>query len=174
MTMQPTRAGREGFAVASLVLGIVSVAIFCVVYVSIPAAIIAIVLGAIGLKSTKRGAAITGMICGVVAITLGVLAAAAVAALVLGFAGISGGAQRIRAAGEIQQEVANHFGKGATIDGGLGGIQITQNPSGQYEGTGTATLPGGQKKSFDCVVDFGSSATRAGTAHHVLIRFDSH
>ena len=62
-----------GLSVASMVLGIISLVIFCFWYISIPLAIIAIVLGVIGMKSGGKGMAIAGLVCGIVTIALVVL-----------------------------------------------------------------------------------------------------
>ncbi len=65
-------------AVAALVLGIVSLALFCVWYVSLPSAILAIVFGIIGRGRARAGAsgggmATAGLACGVIAIGVVIL-----------------------------------------------------------------------------------------------------
>ncbi|MDR2586632.1 MAG: DUF2510 domain-containing protein [Coriobacteriales bacterium] len=61
--------GREGMAVASLILGILSIPC-CVVYIGGLFGVLAIIFGCLGLKSSKRGMAIAGIICGVVGVLL--------------------------------------------------------------------------------------------------------
>lgn len=56
--------------VASLVLGIISLVFFCIWYISVPCAIIAIALGAVAGKSGKNGMAKAGLIMGIIAIAL--------------------------------------------------------------------------------------------------------
>lgn len=73
--------GGKGLSIASMVLGIVSVVLFCISYVSIPCAILAIIFGIVGKKKGGRGMAIAGLVLGIIAIALYVLAAAGVASL---------------------------------------------------------------------------------------------
>jgi hypothetical protein len=61
--IQPATTGREGLAVASMVLGIVSlVGMVVCTFVSGITAIIGLPLGLFGLKSAKRGMALAGVI----------------------------------------------------------------------------------------------------------------
>ena len=65
-----------GMAIASLVLGIVSIVTgCCIYYLSIPCAILAIVFGVIVLRKNEggRGMCIAGIICGAVGILLSIL-----------------------------------------------------------------------------------------------------
>lgn len=66
------RGGDEsiGLSVTSMVLGIVSVAIFCIWFLSVPLAILAIIFGAVGASKGGKGMAIAGMVCGMVAIVI--------------------------------------------------------------------------------------------------------
>lgn len=58
-----------GFGIASLVLGIVSIVVCCIWYISIPAGILAIVFGIMQIvKNEKRGMAIAGIICSAVGV----------------------------------------------------------------------------------------------------------
>lgn len=57
---------RKGFAIAALVLGIVSIVLACVWFLSIPCGILAIIFGALSLKSSKRGFSIAGIITGII------------------------------------------------------------------------------------------------------------
>lgn len=61
---------KKGFSIAALVLGIIALVLCCIWYVSIPCGIIALILGIIGLKSSKRGMSIAGIITGVIGIVL--------------------------------------------------------------------------------------------------------
>jgi hypothetical protein len=69
----------SGFAITSMVLGIVSLTIFCAWYVSFPCAIVAIVLGAVAKTKIARGEAggggmaNAGIVCGIIAVSLGIL-----------------------------------------------------------------------------------------------------
>jgi hypothetical protein len=71
MAAPPT--DRKGFAVASLVLGIVSMLFCCLAYLTFLPALLSIIFGALGLKSSKKGIAIAGLILGAVAIVIGIL-----------------------------------------------------------------------------------------------------
>lgn len=65
--------------VIALILGIAAIPLVCCVYLGIPLGIAAIVLGWIGKRkaergeATNRGQAVAGLICGAVAVVLGVL-----------------------------------------------------------------------------------------------------
>jgi len=71
--------GGSGLAVASMVLGIISLVLFCVWYIAIPCAIVGLVLGLIaGAKATRGeasggGMAKAGIICSIIAIVLAIL-----------------------------------------------------------------------------------------------------
>ncbi len=72
---QPEPAPKTGFAVASLVLGIISIVISCLGY-NIITAILAIVFGALYLSKKqpqRRGMAIVGLILGIVSIAIFVI-----------------------------------------------------------------------------------------------------
>jgi hypothetical protein len=68
-----------GMAIAAMVVGIISVVLFCFIYVSIPCAIVAIILGFIARNNAKRGTgggggmALAGLICGICSIALIIL-----------------------------------------------------------------------------------------------------
>ena len=72
----PQTQGGSGLAVAALVLGIVSLVLFCIPYIGVPGAIIAIVLGIIARgkanrgEATGKGMATAGLICGIFSIAL--------------------------------------------------------------------------------------------------------
>ena len=76
-TAVPTVPGK-GLGVASMVLGIISLALFCFWYLALPCGLIAIVLGAVGGSKAKRagmtnGMATAGLVCGCIAIGLALL-----------------------------------------------------------------------------------------------------
>lgn len=55
---------RKVFAIVSMICGIISVVFSCAWYLAIILAIVAIVLGCMSLKSSGKGMAIAGIICG--------------------------------------------------------------------------------------------------------------
>lgn len=76
---QPTPATvpGKGVGIASMVLGIISLALFCIWYVSIPCAIIAAILGGVGMYQAKQanmknGIATAGFSCACIAIGLAI------------------------------------------------------------------------------------------------------
>jgi hypothetical protein len=83
---QEAPQGGKGMAIASMVLGIVGMVLCCIWYISIPCAIVGLVLGIMhNKKNTKSGMATAGIVCSIIAIILAVaiivLAAIGVAAL---------------------------------------------------------------------------------------------
>ena len=63
----------SGFNIASLVLGIVSIVLWCTGYVSIICAILALIFGIIGIKKQGKGMAIGGIVTGAIAFALWIL-----------------------------------------------------------------------------------------------------
>lgn len=59
---QQNSSQGEGFAIASLVIGIGQMLCFCIPYLNLVPAIIGLVLGILGMKSNKRGLAIAGVV----------------------------------------------------------------------------------------------------------------
>ncbi len=59
-----------GMSVASMVLGIISVVIFCIWFISVPLAIMAIIFGSVGMNKGGKGMAIAGIVCGIAAIAI--------------------------------------------------------------------------------------------------------
>lgn len=55
---------KKGLCIASMVLGIVALVLFCVWIISVPCGILAIIFGIIGIKSEGKGMAIAGLITG--------------------------------------------------------------------------------------------------------------
>jgi len=83
-TKETATGNSKGFRIASLVLGIVSLVIFCIWYLSIPCAILAIVFSVLAKKkSGKSGMTTAGLVLGIV--TLAILAVV----LFLGIIGVS-------------------------------------------------------------------------------------
>lgn len=69
----------KGLSIASMVLGIISVVLCCVWWISIPCSILAIIFGIVGKKRGGKGMAIAGLVLGIIAIALYALAALGVA-----------------------------------------------------------------------------------------------
>ena len=74
---QPSSSNQpQGMAIASMVLGIVSVVLLCVPYIGIPAAIVGLILGIMARKKVAagqaagKGMATTGMILSIIALAL--------------------------------------------------------------------------------------------------------
>ena len=63
-TKQEPEKDRKGFAIAAMVLGLVSIVLFCLWFVSIPCGILAIIFGILSFSSSKKAMAITGFITG--------------------------------------------------------------------------------------------------------------
>lgn len=55
---------KNGLCIASMVLGIISIVLFLIWFISIPCAILAVIFGCIGIKSSKKGMAIAGIVTG--------------------------------------------------------------------------------------------------------------
>ncbi len=94
MYQQPVQAPSvpgKGLGIAGMVLGIVSLALWCFIYLAIPCAIIGLILSAIGMKKAKdvgmkNGMAVAGIVCSAIALgilviiwIIGMMAAASVA-----------------------------------------------------------------------------------------------
>ena len=69
--MEMQNNGGSGLAIASMVLGIVALVMSCCVYfISIPCAVVGVVLGAVSLAGQKpgKGMAIAGIVCSIVSL----------------------------------------------------------------------------------------------------------
>jgi hypothetical protein len=69
--MENSTNGGSGLAIASMVLGIVALVFSCCfVYLSIPCAIIGLILGAVSISGKKggKGMAIAGVVCSIVSL----------------------------------------------------------------------------------------------------------
>lgn len=103
MTQLPYAPNQKssGLAVTSMVLGIISLALFCVWYIALPCAIVGLVLGIVASGKVKRGEAAgagmakAGIICSIVALGLAIIVT------ILAIVGISMFGQKIR---QIQQQ----------------------------------------------------------------------
>ena len=74
MYQEPQNNESKGLAIASMVLGIVSLVLSCVWYVSIPAAIVGIILGVMhNKKNGKCGMSTAGIACSIISLVLTVL-----------------------------------------------------------------------------------------------------
>jgi GYF domain 2 len=82
-TYNPAVAGPgPGLGIASMVLGICSLVLFCAWYVAIPCAILAVVFGAVSMKNPRaKGFAIAGLTCGLIYCSIVALAIAGIVAL---------------------------------------------------------------------------------------------
>jgi hypothetical protein len=63
----------DGMAIAGLVLGILSLPMFCIWCLGIPCAVLGLIFGGIGLKGKNRGMAIAGMTCAALGILLAII-----------------------------------------------------------------------------------------------------
>ena len=61
---------NKGLSIASLILGIVSLVLFCFWYISLPCAIVAIILGIIGRKKGGKGMGTAGIVLGAIALVI--------------------------------------------------------------------------------------------------------
>ncbi|HOV40538.1 MAG TPA: DUF4190 domain-containing protein [Oscillospiraceae bacterium] len=66
---------KSGLSIASMVLGILSILFFCIPYISIPLAIVGLILGIISLvkKQGGKGMAIAGVICSAIGFVIGII-----------------------------------------------------------------------------------------------------
>lgn len=60
----------KGLSIAAMVLGIISLVLFCIWYISIPCAILAIIFGIVGKKKGGRGMATAGLVLGIIALSI--------------------------------------------------------------------------------------------------------
>lgn len=59
-----------GLSIAALVLGIVSVVLWCIWFISIPCAILALIFGILGIRKHGKGLALAGLITGSLALAI--------------------------------------------------------------------------------------------------------
>jgi glycerol-3-phosphate acyltransferase PlsY len=72
----------KGLSIASMVLGIVSLVMLCIWYVSIPCAILAIIFAIVGRKKGGKGMATAGLVLGIIALAIDVVIVIGVIGLV--------------------------------------------------------------------------------------------
>ena len=65
---EDSKDDKKGLCIASMVLGIISIVLFCIWYISVPCSILAIIFGILGMKSSFKGMAIAGIITGALGI----------------------------------------------------------------------------------------------------------
>lgn len=83
--MNEQTGGGAGLSIASMVLGIVALVLSCCFYyISIPCAIIGIILGAVSIKGNHagKGMAIAGLVCSIISIVPAVVIIATGTALI--------------------------------------------------------------------------------------------
>ncbi len=80
---------KKGLSITSMVLGIVSIVLCCVYYISIPSSILAIIFGAVGMKKGGKGMAIAGIVCGIIGLALYILAIIGVASVLTGISNLN-------------------------------------------------------------------------------------
>lgn len=68
-----TPVDRKGFAVLSLILGIISIVLACFWFISIPCGIIAVILGVMSKKSTKPNVSLSGLVTGSIGIFISII-----------------------------------------------------------------------------------------------------
>ena len=73
----------KGLSIASMVLGIVSLVMLCVYYISIPCAILAIIFSVVGRKKGGKGMATAGLVLGIIALAIDIV-------IVVAFVGLIG------------------------------------------------------------------------------------
>ena len=71
----PAKNPGKGLGIASMVLGIVSLVLFCWIYVSIPCALVGVILGGVGMKKSKdagmsAGMATAGLVCSIISLAI--------------------------------------------------------------------------------------------------------
>ncbi|HSR47545.1 MAG TPA: DUF4190 domain-containing protein [Anaerolineales bacterium] len=76
MEVQPAAPDRSGLAIASLVVGVVSLCAWLLPICGVPFSVVAVILGALGLNSSRRGMAIAGIVLGAIGIILSLANAA--------------------------------------------------------------------------------------------------
>lgn len=90
--MEEQMKDGKGLAIASMVLGIVALVLSCCLYfISIPCAVISVILAGISLKGGRdgKGMAIAGLVCSIISLVPAIIVMSSGAAL-LSSAGIAG------------------------------------------------------------------------------------
>ena len=63
----------SGFTIAALVLGIVSLILWCIWFISIPCSILALIFGILGVKKKGKGMAIAGIVTASISLAIWLL-----------------------------------------------------------------------------------------------------
>ncbi len=71
-TMPDGTKDRKGFAIAGMVLGIVSIPCGCLAYFAFLPGLLGVIFGALGIKSSGKGMAIVGIVLGAIGILFGI------------------------------------------------------------------------------------------------------
>ncbi len=71
--VQNTTKKIYGFNIASLVLGIVSIVLWCFWFLSIPCSILAVIFGILGVKKEGKAMGITGIVTGAISFAIWVV-----------------------------------------------------------------------------------------------------
>lgn len=71
----PVKIPGKGQGIASMVLGIVALVLFCIWYISIPCAVVGLILGGVSIHEAKtvgakNGMAVAGLVCSAIAIAI--------------------------------------------------------------------------------------------------------
>ena len=69
----PAEKDHKGFAVAGLAIGIASIVFFCLSWVDAIIGIVGVVLSAIGIKSSRKKMAITGLVLSIIGIVVSII-----------------------------------------------------------------------------------------------------
>lgn len=67
---QQPKQQPDGLNVAALILGIISLVLWCFWFISVPCAILAFIFGIVGMKKNGRGMAISGIVTGAISIVI--------------------------------------------------------------------------------------------------------
>lgn len=79
---------KKGFAIASMILGIVAIVLGgCLWYISIPCAVVGLILGALSAKAKKNGMATTGIVLSIIALAWTVIALIVLGGTIAGILG---------------------------------------------------------------------------------------
>lgn len=71
--IKETNSKISGLSIAALVLGIVSMVLWCMWFISIPCSILALIFGIIGVKKPGKSMAIGGIVTGAIALAIWVM-----------------------------------------------------------------------------------------------------
>ncbi len=69
---EESKPRKKGLCIASMILGIVALVLFCIWYISIPCGILAIIFGALGVKTMDKGMAVAGIVTGAIGLVISI------------------------------------------------------------------------------------------------------